>query len=232
MYCMKCGVELAEGEKVCPLCGLKAYHPGIGSNDGSKLYPVSRVPSYESLNHKGLMFILTVAFIVPIVITLLSDLAVTGTFSWSGYVIGGVVLFYICSVLPFWFKNPNPVIFIPVFFAAVVLYLLYIDIATGDEWFLSFAFPAVGALGLLVTAATTVIKYVRRGYWYIAASCILALGGYTVLVEFLLYITFGIKTQFPWSFYPFAGCFIIGIAVMVIAISKPLRRRVQRKFFI
>lgn len=232
MYCMKCGVELTEGERVCPLCGLKAYHPGIGSNDGAKLYPVSRVPSYESLNRKGLMFLLTVAFVVPAIITLLSDLAVTGTFSWSGYVIGGIILLYTFSVLPAWFKNPNPVIFIPVSFAAVVLYLLYINFVTGGGWFLSFAFPTVGALGIMVTAATAVTKYVKRGYWYIASACILAIGAYAVLIEFLLYITFGIKTQFPWSFYPFVGCFLIGAAVMVIAISKPLRRRVQRKFFI
>lgn len=232
MYCMKCGVELAEGERVCPLCGLKAYHPGIGSNEGTKSYPVSRVPSYDTVNRKGILFLLTVAFIVPIIITLLSDLAVTGYFSWSGYVIGGITLLYISSVLPAWFKNPNPVIFVPVFFAAVVVYLLYIDIATGDEWFLSFAFPAAGALGIIVTAITAVIKYVKRGYWYIASAAVLAIGGYTVLIEFLLYITFGIKTHFPWSFYPFVGCLIIGGALMVIAISKPLRRRVQKKFFI
>lgn len=232
MYCMKCGVELAEGERVCPLCGLKAYHPGIGNNDGAKLYPVSRVPSYDTVNRKGLLFLLTVAFIVPIIITLLCDLTITGHFSWSGYVIGGIILLYISSVLPAWFKAPNPVIFIPVFFAAVVCYLLYIDIATGDEWFLSFAFPAVGALGLIVTAITAVIKYVKRGYWYISSAAVLAVGGYTVLVEFLLYITFGIKTAFPWSFYPLAGCLVIGGALMVIAISKPLRRRVQKKFFI
>ena len=123
-------------------------------------------------------------------------------------------------------------IFVPCAFAVVIGYLLYINFAVDGNWFLSFAFPAVGALGLIVTAITAVIKYVKRGYWYISSAAVLAVGGYTVLVEFLLYITFGIKTAFPWSFYSLAGCLIIGGALMVIAISKPLRRRVQKKFFI
>ena len=29
MYCIKCGVELADSEKVCPLCGTRVYHPDI-----------------------------------------------------------------------------------------------------------------------------------------------------------------------------------------------------------
>ena len=26
MYCIKCGVELADSEKVCPLCGTRVFH--------------------------------------------------------------------------------------------------------------------------------------------------------------------------------------------------------------
>ena len=232
MYCIKCGVELSNGEKVCPLCGLKPYHPEISENIGEKSYPISKVPSYETVNKQGILFLITMAFLVPMAITILCDTTITGGFSWSGYVVGSLLLAYIAVVLPSWFKKPNPVIFVPVFFAAVVVFLLYIDIVTGDEWFLSFAFPAVGALGLIVTAITAVVKYVKKGYWYIAGGSILAIGGYICLIEFLLYITFGFKTHFPWSLYPLVGCVIIGGTLLVIAISKPLRRRVQRKFFI
>jgi len=232
MYCVKCGVELDDAEKVCPLCGLKVYHPDLKLEEAKKSYPISKVPSYETVNKQGILLLITAALMVPVVICILCDIAITGSFSWSGYVLGGILLFYVCGVLPAWFKNPNPVIFVPAFFAAVVLFLLYVDIATGDEWFLSFAFPAVGVLGIIVTAITAVCRYVKKGYWFIASGCFFAIGGYTVLIEFLLYITFGFKTHIPWSIYPLTGCVIIGGALLVIAISKPLRRRVQRKFFI
>ena len=29
MYCVKCGVELADSEKKCPLCGTPVFHPDI-----------------------------------------------------------------------------------------------------------------------------------------------------------------------------------------------------------
>ena len=232
MYCIKCGVELAQSEKVCPLCGLKPYHPELPENNENSSYPSSKIPSYETVNKQGVLFLITMAFLLPMAICILCDITLTGGFSWSGYVVGSLILTYISVVLPTWFKKPNPVIFIPVFFVAVVLFLLYIDIATGEEWFLSFAFPTVGVLGLLVTAITAVARYVRKGYWYIASASFFALGGYICLIEFFLHITFGITTHFPWSLYPLLGCVIIGAALLVIAISKPLRRRVQKKFFI
>ena len=27
MYCVKCGVELADSQRVCPLCGTRVFHP-------------------------------------------------------------------------------------------------------------------------------------------------------------------------------------------------------------
>ena len=133
MYCVKCGVELDDAEKVCPLCGLKVYHPDLKLEEAKKSYPISKVPSYETVNKQGILLLITAALMVPVVICILCDIAITGSFSWSGYVLGGILLFYVCGVLPAWFKNPNPVIFVPAFFAAVVLFLLYVDIATGVE---------------------------------------------------------------------------------------------------
>lgn len=71
------------------------------------------------------------------------------------------------TVLPLWFKRPNPVIFVPVDFAAIILYLLYIDLATGGHWFLTFAFPVAGSIGVLITTMVALLRYVRRGYLYI-----------------------------------------------------------------
>ena len=41
MYCVKCGVELADGESKCPLCGTTAYHPDVPVTDAKPPYPVS-----------------------------------------------------------------------------------------------------------------------------------------------------------------------------------------------
>ena len=39
MYCVKCGVKLADSEKICPLCGTKAYHPDIERGEVNAIYP-------------------------------------------------------------------------------------------------------------------------------------------------------------------------------------------------
>lgn len=44
MYCIKCGVELADSEKVCPLCGTRVFHPDLPGGQGETPYPPTTVP--------------------------------------------------------------------------------------------------------------------------------------------------------------------------------------------
>lgn len=90
---------------------------------------------------------LTVLLALPAVLSILCDWRVNGRIVWSGYSVGGAALLYVMVVLPLWFRRPNPVIFVPVDFAAIGLYLLYINFATGGHWFLTFAFPVTGRSG-------------------------------------------------------------------------------------
>ena len=83
-----------------------------------------------------------------------------------------------------WFKRPNPVIFVPVDFTAIGVYLLYIDLATRGGWFFSFALPVTGAAMVLVTAVVTLLRYVPSGTLYTLGGGLILAGGYAVLVEF------------------------------------------------
>ena len=44
MYCVNCGVQLADTEKSCPLCGTVCYHPEISRTEAAPLYPNHRNP--------------------------------------------------------------------------------------------------------------------------------------------------------------------------------------------
>ena len=136
------------------------------------------------------------------------------------------------TVLPLWFKRPNPVIFVPLDFAAIILYLLYIDLATGGRWFLTFAFPVAGSIGVLITTVVALLRYVRRGYLYIFGGALIAAGGLAMLLEFLLNLTFGVHQTFFWSFYPLAAGVLLGVMLIIIAVCPPLRRSLHRKFFL
>lgn len=147
MYCIKCGVELADSERVCPLCGTRVFHPDLPCGQGEPPYPPTDHPRHEEVSRIGVLFVISVCMLLPAVITVLCDWRINGTIVWSGFAVGGLLLLYILAVLPLWFKRPNPVIFVPIDFAAIGVFLLYVNYATGGHWFLTFALPVTGAAG-------------------------------------------------------------------------------------
>lgn len=232
MYCVKCGVELADSEKLCPLCGTRVFHPDMPRRDAEPPFPPDERLRPEDVNRSGLLFVLTVLTLLPAVLCIICDWRINGAIVWSGYAAGGVLLLYIIVLLPLWFTRPNPVIFVPADFAAVALYLLYINFATGGHWYLSFALPITAAIALIITAVVALMRYVPGAALYIFGGALILGGGLTVLIEFLLHVTFGIRRAFFWSLYPLAAGVLLGVMLLVIAICKPLRRSLHRKFFI
>lgn len=231
MFCVKCGVALANSEKVCPLCGTRVFHPDLPCGSGEPPYPPAEYLN-EEVSRVGALFVVTVCMLLPAVISVLVDWRVNGGIVWSGFVLGGLALLYVLAVLPLWFKRPNPVIFVPVDFAAIALFLLYVNYATGGHWYLSFALPVTGAAALLVCAMVTLLKYLPGAALYICGGALILSGGLAVLVEFLLNLTFGLHDTFLWSIYPLAVGVVLGAMLLVIAVSKPLRRSLHRKFFL
>ena len=221
MYCVKCGVELADSEKKCPLCGTPVFHPDIPRNLSEPPFPPDKRIRPEDVNRSGVLFVLTIAALLPALLCLLCDWRINGMLVWSGYAAGAIALLYVVILLPMWFRRPNPVIFVPVDFIAVGLYLLYINFATGGHWFLSFAFPVTGAIGLLISAAVAC-----------TADVLILGGGLAVLIEFLINLTFQIHETLFWSFYPMVAGVVLGLMLIVIAICKPLRESLHRKFFL
>ena len=231
MYCVKCGVELANNEKPCPLCGTPVYHPEIKVEKGSSTDPPFE-ETKERVSPSGMIFIITVIFLLPLLITVLADLSINRTITWSGYAAGAIILTYIIAVLPYWFLRPNPVIFVPIDFVAVGLFLLYINLKAGGSWFLSLAFPVTAGAMIITTAVIALVRYVRKGYLFILGGAFIITGAFMVLIEFLINITFNIRDRIIWSYYPLIVLTILGIALIVIGCSKTLRESLYKKFFI
>lgn len=230
MYCIRCGAQLCDSEEKCPLCGTVVFHPDIPRPRGEKPYPPAR--PRETASRKGILFVLTMLFLVPLVVSLLVDWRVNGALKWSGYVGGALLVLYVTAVLPTWFRHATPVIFVSADFVAAGLYLLYINFATGGHWFLSFALPVTGGLMLIAAGAVALFYYVPQGALYISAGTLMAVGGLMVLVEFLLNLTFALHDTLIWSIYPLAVFFILGLTLLIVAISPPLRESLRRKFFL
>ena len=231
MYCIKCGVKLADTEKRCPLCGTVPFHPDFPAKEGEYLYPPDRYPG-QQVSRKGILGAVTILLMIPVLITLICDVSLHGRVTWSGYVMGAIGLAYVAAVLPNWFRRPNPVIFVPCGFAAVGLYVLYIDLATGGGWFLSFGLPVVGFVGALVTAVVTLTRYVRRGLLYIYGGALIALGAFLPVMELLMVYSFRLPGFTGWSLYPLVALALMGGAMIFLAICRPARETMERKMFL
>lgn len=230
MYCIKCGAKLADGQTVCPICETKVYHPDLEIVE-KNTYP--KIPfESEEYNRNGIMFVITMLFLIPLILPLLLEITWTDSVTWSGYASGGTLIFYTVFVMPNWFKKPNPVIFTPVGFALVIGLLMFINYTVNGNWFLNFAFPITAFLGIIVTAAVTLFYYVRKGYLYILGGTLIALGAWTVFLEYDITTTFNVFSPIRWSFAPLTVFAISGLTLIIIAIVKPFKESLRRKFFI
>lgn len=230
MYCIRCGVQMVDGQTRCPLCATKMVLPEDMVQDLS-LFPKDRHPQ-KTKRHLWPHAIIAAAFLLPMLIVLICNWQLSREISWSGYVIGALLVTYVVVGLPGWFRNANPVIFTPCGFGAAGVYLLYINLMTGGNWFLSFALPVVGGIGLIVTAVVTLVRYVRRGLLYIFGGAFIAFGGYMLLLEYLLMLTFPAVPFIGWSLYPLAVMTVLGGVLIFLGICGPARDLAQRKTFL
>ena len=231
MYCIKCGVRLEDTEKSCPLCQTPVFHPNLTQPDVPPLYPDA--PPAPQVHSRAVHIVLATLFLLAAGLCAQCELLVYGTITWSGCVIGSLCVIYSATVLPFWFAKPQPVIFVPCAFGVLIGFLFYVNHFVDGNWFFTFALPVAGFIGLLVTAVVTLLRYVNRGVLYIIGGALAALGAFMPLMGYLLNFTFNDQWTFAiWSTYPLTTLVVLGGMLIFLAICRPARESVGRKFFI
>ena len=228
-YCVKCGVELADSEKSCPLCNTVVAHPDVKSGDGERMYP-SVNNKKEKVSNGGLLFILTVMYVCPAIIVALCDLKINSAITWSGFVISSLVLVYVICVLPIWFKKPHPVVFMACDFIACAIYLAYINFKTQGNWFFTFALPVVLGIALATCVLVSLVRCVKNGKLYVVGGFVISLGLLVLMIELLMEVTFDFQF-IGWSLYPLVPAVIVGILLIYLAINPHVREKVERRLF-
>ena len=229
MYCVKCGVRLQEGTKACPLCHTPVLLPEELQNDRELTYSDLFPKEKTHVRYLSLAFVTSIMIAVALVCFIMC-INMYGEIAWSGYAMLGIALGWIWLVFPFWFPHRNPIIFSGVDLVALGGYLLYINCKSGGHWFLSFAFPLVGIVTLLICGVTALYRYVPGGRAFITGGFFILVGGCCILIEFFQHITFG-SEMFVWSLYAVTVFAAIGLFFIIAGIIRPLRDFLHRKFF-
>lgn len=230
MYCVNCGVKLADSETCCPLCGTVVYHPDLPRKDAAPAYPGSNRPRLKPVP-KILPFFLTILVLLAAITVTAVDLSLSPGLSFGGYTLGSLGLCYVLFILPAWFRRPNPIFLILADTAAIEVFLLVIDLTNHGGWFMSFAFPVAGILGLILLVEAILLRYVPKGALYTLGGGFIALGGYTMLLEMFAVITFGGK-MFRWSIYTLSVLSALGLFLIFTGICRPWRELLRRKLFL
>ena len=142
----------------------------------------------------------------------------------------GLALLWVLFILPLLFPRFRPMIFLPIDFACIGGYLLYICVKTGGHWFLSFAFPVTMIAALLTLTGVAMMRYIVQGRLRLMSLLVIFIGLSFMLVEFFQHITFG-TPMFVWSLYCVSVFCLIGLFLLVASFVPAMRAYLRRKFF-
>ena len=141
-----------------------------------------------------------------------------------------LALVWVLVFLPLQFPRWRPMIFLPIDFACIAGFLLYINAKTGGNWFLSFAFPVTGIVAIMTLTGVALMRYLTQGRLRLMSLLVIAIGLSFMLIEFFAHITFG-QPMFLWSLYCVAGFCLVGLFLFISSFIPPLSAYLRRTFF-
>ena len=229
MYCVYCGVKLQEGAGECPLCHTPVICPTARETAGRSLYP-DRLPPEEKHGRTLLVWLLSTVMAAACLGCLIFCLHTFREVSWSGYVMMGSALIWVLLLFPLLFRRFRPMIFLPIDFACIAGFLVYINAKTGGNWFLSFAFPVTGIVAVMTLTGVALMRYLTQGRLRLMSLLVIAIGLSFMLIEFFAHITFG-QPMFLWSLYCMTGFCLVGLFLFIASFIPPLSAYLRRTFF-
>lgn len=232
-FCVNCGVELADSEPRCPLCGTEVVNPADKSaKNSTPPFPrVNTIPA-PHVSRGSLLKLFSLIFLLPVIICVVCDLSVNNVFDWSGFVIGGSVLVYIMTIIPMIPRRPHAFACISLDFISLLAFLIYIEQKTSGVWFVPFALPLTAILTALIIAIVALGIYSSISPLVLSAISIFAGGFFCLATELLIDFAFIGEFRMVWSLYPLVVSALLALILLFIDSNKPLRERLARRFFI
>lgn len=232
-YCVNCGVRLADSEKVCPLCDTEVHNPKKPWTDPPKRPYSNRVDTIvERVDRNFGVLLASLFLLIPVIVTVLSDLMTSASISWSAYVVGACAIAFIVILLPMLFKRPRPYLSVALDTFAVLLYLMLIDYFTGgSSWFLTLALPITLFTAALSALVIFVLRLKEYPNLYKASAVLSSAGVLCVALDLILKAHHSLPMLPFWSLFALAPCIVLSVMMIFVERHKTLKDKIRRRLF-
>lgn len=236
-YCVKCGVELSDGAKKCPLCDTVVILPEETKKEKRvaeiiPIFPLANPGNMPQANKKSILELISLIFFLPIPVLLLCDINIDDGITWSGYAVGGIFLLYIYLVFPFIPKKGNAVVSILADWVCTMAYVFYIERMAEGEWFVRFAAPLITVFACLSVIIALFRKYTKISNMALTGMSLVFIGLFCLITEFLINEAFSIHETLYWAFYPALSLAMCAIVLFYIDRNATLKEKIKRKLII
>ncbi len=158
-YCPRCGVELEQEQDRCPLCHAPIPDQTLPLPEEERYSDLVAAPASRRnprFARALALRVLTAVFAAPLFVSLGIDFVISGSWQWSRFVAGGIVVAWVFAALPVAVPR-RPWLVLSIDLAATVALLWFIDRLDGVlSWFGPLALP-IAASGFLLAGAVVLL---------------------------------------------------------------------------
>ena len=235
-YCVNCGVELAQSEARCPLCGVEVVNPAdpVTQGRGPRPYPHRIERINMQVNRRYTAAFLSLLLLIPVFITIFTDAVTGGGLSWSMHVVGGALVLFTWLLLPMLLKKAHAYICILLDGFAVLLFLLLIEFIVGkQEWVVPLGLPLTALatlyallIAFLASANRTIDLFIKT------AIALTAIGIVVVGVECIIRLSTGGPLLLRWSMYALFPCIVLSGVLVMLNKRAQFKSELKRRFYV
>ena len=232
-YCVNCGVELAPSEKKCPLCDTLVINPNSPwTEPAHRPYSKHIELLMNQIDRRYGATLATLFLMIPIILSIISNILFDHQLSWSGYVAGACICLFVWVLLPLLNRKKRPYFFLILDMLVALLYLGLIAYITGHfEWYVPLAIPLT-FVGFLLSLVILLVYRSKKIYGLYKISVIIgSIGIVTLAIEYIIDLSTR-GSHYVWSLFVLIPCLMIGMIFFYIEQHKKVKDEIRRRLFI
>lgn len=228
-YCVNCGVKLAKSENVCPLCNTKVINPNKLKEEYIPAYS-NKIEKIKTINYKFLAKLIILILLTIALITVLCDLIITKSISWSIYVVCAIL--HLSSYLIFAFKKSIYISYAVIFITTELLLFVIAYLNNGMHWYIYLVLPFVFIFWSYVVICTRIIKKKNKGLLRRFVMCLLFSAFALIGIESGIDLFKNNELNYTWSLYAALPIIIISILLFLLSFNRKLIEEIKQRIFI